>query len=232
MRKTKDVALKSAEMSEDGGSITAYASTFDREPDSYGDVIAKGAFAGTLARHEESGEPILFLWGHDVSDPYSNLGTVESAEEDERGLKVTCKFDADSQRAQYVRKMVNEGRVTKLSFAYDVIDQKEVELEGGVKANELRELELYEVSLVAIPANRHAEVIESKAGRRNSSKDEKALRDVRASLSEAIGKLDAIIGDSGDEGAREDNDEAAGGKSEDPDGAKYADLIGRIESIR
>ena len=32
----------------DGGSVRGYASTWDREPDSYGDVVAKGAFADTL----------------------------------------------------------------------------------------------------------------------------------------------------------------------------------------
>lgn len=30
------------------GGVVAYAATFDRESDSYGDVVAKGAFADTL----------------------------------------------------------------------------------------------------------------------------------------------------------------------------------------
>ena len=35
---------------ESGGYVTGYASTFDREPDCYGDVVAPGAFADTLER--------------------------------------------------------------------------------------------------------------------------------------------------------------------------------------
>lgn len=31
-----------------GGGIVAYASTFDREPDYYGDVVAPGAFADAI----------------------------------------------------------------------------------------------------------------------------------------------------------------------------------------
>lgn len=38
------------ESAADGGTVTGYAATFDREPDSYGDVIAPGAFAETLKR--------------------------------------------------------------------------------------------------------------------------------------------------------------------------------------
>lgn len=30
------------------GRFIGYAATFDRKPDTYGDVIAKGAFAGTI----------------------------------------------------------------------------------------------------------------------------------------------------------------------------------------
>lgn len=228
-RKEVSVDIKQAAPGEGGGSITAYASTFDREPDSYGDVVAKGAFSKSLARHEAEGDPILFLWGHDTQDPFSNIGRVTSAVEDERGLLVTAEFDPDSERAQYVRKLVSEGRVTKLSFAYDVLDEAPVELEGGTKANELRELELYEVSLVAIPANRHAEVVESKRrkyGRRQSKADADTLRAVRAGLQDAIGAIDGLLeGDDADEGAGEEEPNEANSD------AKSRDLIAMIESL-
>ena len=35
---------------DEGGQITGYASTFDRVPDAYGDVIAPGAFAASLTK--------------------------------------------------------------------------------------------------------------------------------------------------------------------------------------
>ena len=51
--KRKIVEVKAAE----NGSITGYASTWTREPDSYGDVVAKGAFEECIKKiKEEKGE--------------------------------------------------------------------------------------------------------------------------------------------------------------------------------
>ena len=49
------MAAGAADMPADG-IVEGYASTFDREPDSYGDVVAKGAFedSGTLARERQA----------------------------------------------------------------------------------------------------------------------------------------------------------------------------------
>lgn len=159
-------ACVKSELKEDGGTVKGYASTFDRDPDAYGDVVAKGAFAKSLERWEAlnaEGKYIPLLWGHDTEDPKSNIGRVIEAEEDERGLLITAEFDADNEKAQYVRKLVQEGRVYQFSFAFEIRDQAPVELENGMKANELRDLELFEVSLVQIPANQHATVEEVKS---------------------------------------------------------------------
>lgn len=156
-----------SELVEDGaGMVKGYASTFDREPDAYGDVVAPGAFAKSLERWKElneEGKYIPLLWGHDTDDPKSNIGRVIEAKEDERGLFIVAEFDVDNEKAQYVRKLVQEGRVYQFSFAYEIHDQAPVELENGFKANELRDLELFEVSLVQIPANQHATVEEVKS---------------------------------------------------------------------
>lgn len=148
----------------DGGEITAYASTFDRVPDSYGDIVAPGAFTKSLEEWRTSGRPIPLLFGHRTDDPRMNVGAVVDAVEDEKGLLVRAKFDPDSDIAQYTRKLVMEGRLAKLSFAYETLDSAPVVLDGGVKANELRELKLYEVSLVPIPANDMTFIVDAKAG--------------------------------------------------------------------
>lgn len=160
--KSFDLIYESTEDIADGGEVLAYASTFDRVPDSYGDVVARGAFAKTLADWQASGNPIPLLFGHRTDDPRMNLGAVIEAEEDERGLKIRARFDEENEIAQYTRKLVREGRLTKLSFAYDTLDSAPVVLADGTRANELRELKLYEISLVPIPANQLTEVIEAK----------------------------------------------------------------------
>lgn len=176
LKKAFDLEYKSQDSEGlDGGEIVAYASTFDRVPDSYGDIVAPGAFAKSLAEWKESGHPIPLLFGHRTDDPRMNLGAVVDAEEDSRGLKIRAKFDETSDVAQYTRKLVMEGRLTKLSFAYDTLDSEQVTLEDGSRANELRELKLYEVSLVPIPANDLTEVIEAKAAEmteQNAPEDE------------------------------------------------------------
>lgn len=220
VRKTKSFAVKAADLDEAEGTITFYASTFDREPDCYGDVVAKGAFSDTLKRHADTGEPILFLWGHDTVDPFNNIGSITEAAEDEKGLKVTGKFDMDNPNAAYVRKLAQEGRVTKASFAYDVLDSAPVELEDGTKANELRKLDLFEVSLVAIPANRHAEVIDAK-----SDTGTPALAQAMEHLAKAIERLDAKGRDEGGSAANAEERESANAEER---GRAKSDLVDRI----
>lgn len=218
------------------GIVEGYASTFDREPDSYGDVIAPGAFADTLARWRETGKPIPLLYGHSTEDPEYNIGKVVEAYEDERGLFVRCEFDADNPKAQYVRRLVQQGRLYQFSFAYQVLDAGTVELESGIEAYELRKLDLFEVSLVQIPANQHAEVTEVKSdpkcigevyvdivprvksGRRNSKADEDELRRVLDMANQIETIVQSLIGDEQDEPEPEPED-----KPEEPDEAKGED---------
>lgn len=148
------------------GIVEGYAATFDREPDSYGDVIAKGAFARTLDEwraKSEGGLAIPLLYGHNTDDPMHNIGKVTEAYEDEKGLFVHAEFDADNPNAQYARKLAAEGRLYQFSFAYAIRGAGMTTLDDGVDAYELRELDLYEVSLVQIPANQHAVVTSIKS---------------------------------------------------------------------
>lgn len=186
----------------DGGAVRAYASTFDRTPDSVGDVVAPGAFDKTIANWKASGKPIPLLWGHDTDDPFSNIGAATDYGTDERGLWFDADFDADNEKAQYVRKLVKEGRVFQCSFAYAVKDAAPVELESGAKANELRELDLFEISIVQIPANQNATVeevksvdAETKAGRRNSAKDADELRKIASAANQILEVVNGLLAD-------------------------------------
>lgn len=180
------------------GSIEGYASTWIREPDSYGDVVAKGAFTKTLAERWDGGKGIPFLWGHQMDNLKSFIGTA-NADEDDRGLHFVAAFD-DTEEAQKVRQLYRDGRLKSFSFAYDVKDAGEVTLEDGRKANELRELDLYEISAVMVPANDDAGVVDVKSGRRNSKADEDKIK-------QAISLLQSVI-DTEDPEDGEDDSEA------------------------
>ena len=142
--------------------FTAYASTWTRVPDAYGDVVAKGAFAQTIKEWAASGNTVPILYGHNSADPYTNVAAAVDLSEDDHGLLVHGKFD-DAPAAEQVYSLVKSKRLSQLSFAYDAIDQGPVDLAGGEKANELRQVKLYEVSLVPVGANQDTEVLAVKS---------------------------------------------------------------------
>ena len=169
MHKYKEFALiKSAD---DAGTISGYFSTYDRIPDSYGDVVAPGAFTDTIKAREESGHKFPLCWNHDLNQI---IGQVDTIEDTEKGPLMTASF-FNTPLAQEKREIVKSGVVYQFSFAYDVREAAQVTLEDGTKANELQKLDLFEVSIVPVPANPRAEVTDIKAGRRNSAKDADAI---------------------------------------------------------
>ena len=189
--KHKEFKIKSGG---DSGTISGYFSTYDRIPDSYGDVIASGAFTETIKKREESGHPFPLCWNHDLDQI---IGKVDSIEDTEKGPLMTASF-FDTPLAQEKREIVKSGVVYQFSFAYDVLEAGPTELEDGTKATELKKLDLFEVSIVPIPANPRAEVTDIKAGRRNSKADEDAIR-------QAITLLQGVLDDADDPGDGEDD---------------------------
>ena len=203
MIKTKTIDIKADDM----GSIVGYASTWTREPDSYGDIVAKGAFAECIARLKEEGRNIPFLWNHDAMNLKAFIGTVTDLAEDDHGLKFEAGFDA-TEEAQRARQLAQDGRLCKFSFAYDVLEAGEVTLEDGRKANELRKLNIHEVSLVMYPANPDTSVVSVKAGRRNRKSDEDIIKQI-------ISLANQLLTDEVDDIEEEPKESEA--KSEEPD---------------
>ena len=173
---------------EDAGKISGYFSTYDRIPDSYGDVIAKGAFTETIAKRKESGHPFPMCWNHDLNQI---IGYVDpdDIEDTDKGPLMTASF-FNTPLAQEKREIVKSGVVYQFSFAYDVREAEQVTLEDGTKANELQKLDLFEVSIAPVPANPRAEVTDIKAGRRNSAKDADAIREAITLLQGVLGELE------------------------------------------
>lgn len=205
MIRTKTFDVKFDE--KDNGSISGYASTWIREPDSWGDVVAKGAFAECIERIKAEGKALPLLWNHNSYELRCYIGMIEDLKEDDHGLKFDASFD-DTPEAQRARQLAADGRLCKFSFAYDVIDEGQIELEDGRKANELRKLDLYEISMVMYPANPDTSVIEVKAGRRNRKSDEEIINQI-------ISLAQSLLDDDDDT----QQDDGDGAKSKEPDPA-------------
>ena len=208
------------------GTIEGYASTWIREPDSCGDVVRSGAFSKSLAQRWNGGKGIPLLWAHQMDNLKSFIGTA-NADEDGKGLHFVAEFDS-TEEAQRVRELYKDGRLKSFSFAYDTLDWAPIELEDGREANELRELDLFEISCVTVPANSDATVTEVKSGRRNSAKDLDTMAEIESHLTEAINglkKLREAVDDTEAEGKDEAKTNGA------PEESEQSNLEARKEAI-
>lgn len=189
--------------------FTGYASTWTRTPDYAGDVVVKGAFSKTLADWEAKGRAIPLLWLHDDGNPNAYIG-VAKCTEDDHGLKVEAVLDTDNPTAKQVHKLLKGGQVSEMSFAYRVIDSATVEVENGVKANELRELDLLEVSVVPHGCNPDTSI-----------DDVKAVQNTPLFTNEEVAKLKALINQA-------PSGEATNKPSEDAGRIKHGEIMARI----
>ena len=233
----------------DGSTLTAYGSAF-LELDGHDDVVLPGAYAKTLPDFLASGQ-LLF-------EHRDAIGKPLSAVEDAKGL--LCKFRiSDTALGRDAKTLVTDGVLKKMSIGYGVKQAEYVDaatvrgiwagsgyrpsdretsrlatLEvAGRKARLLKELELFEISLVGFPACRGADVLglkgervtidefvkrlevareAVKAGRVLSGANRGRLKEVRGSLSSACDVLDAFLSETENENA-----EAEQGKSDRSD---------------
>jgi HK97 family phage prohead protease len=153
----KDFGLEIKEV-DSSGFIKGYGSTFGGEPDSYGDIIIKGAFAETIKDHSAKGTMPLMLWGHNSSE--LPIGDWTLMEEDSKGLYLEGQVDLDDPVGARVYSAMKRKSVRGLSIGYETIEAKEDPKRRNV--NLLSKLNLWEVSPVNFPANRNATITDVK----------------------------------------------------------------------
>ncbi len=171
---------------ETAGNFVGYASTFGGPPDSYGDVIASGAFARSLSEHRDAGSQPAMLWQHDSR---AVIGRWASIAEDGRGLKVEGRLTLEVQRAREAYALLQDGALNGLSIGFRTRASRPQK--GGGRL--LTDIELLEVSLVTLPANALARVRDVKsAGEIATIREfEAALRDAHGFSSRAAKRLAA-----------------------------------------
>lgn len=145
-----------------GWEIAGYASTFWGEPDSYGDVIAPGAFKESIAVR-----PTKLLYEH-----HTPIGKQLEIREDEHGLfgrwsVVNTTIGTDAY------KLAKAGVLDSLSIGY-VTDEAEFR-DDGIRI--LKKVSLFECSAVAIPANSNAVITAVKSFADQSEDVQVAVRE-------------------------------------------------------
>lgn len=117
--------------------------------DSYGDVIAPGAF-DNLSEFVKAGGILI---GHDWGD--LPVAMIEDAREDDKGLWFKARFHSD-ETAQRARSVVAErleaGKFVGLSIGYQTFDSRWEERDGK-EVRLLTKIKIFEVSVVLTPAN-------------------------------------------------------------------------------
>lgn len=156
----------------DSGVISGYGSVFGNV-DSHRDIVVKGAFEKTMAAHKAAGTMPKMLWAHDPRE--FPIGSWLEMREDDRGLFVKGQLAIDEEPlADRVYKHVKAGRLDGLSIGFI---PKEEEWDNNEGANLIKEVDLWEVSVVTFASNNQAQV--------TSVKDISTIRDLESLLRDA-----------------------------------------------
>lgn len=183
--------VKFASDSADEMTFEGYGAVFGNV-DSYGDVIAPGAFADTLAQAKTSGNYPAMLLQHGgfggTAEDMTPLGIWTDLVEDGHGLRVKGQFAPTTRgkEAYALLKMQPRPALTGLSIGFTP-----VEWSSRTKPEEprrtLKKVQLWEVSLVTFPANPKARVSSVKgAGMTEREFESWLMRDAGLTRTEAI----------------------------------------------
>jgi len=146
----KTLAFEVKAIDYEGRTLEGFAAAFGNI-DQVGDIIHPGAFSKTLL---ERGQRIKFLWQHDPNEP---IGRMVEAREQSGGLYVKAVI-SDTTRGRDAIALLKDGAIGEMSIGYDAVKggtdyTKSAE---GKSVRNLREIKLYEFSLVTFPANEQA----------------------------------------------------------------------------
>jgi HK97 family phage prohead protease len=156
-RKTSHPSTASLKAAGDAWEVSGYASTWSPTPDAVGDVVARGAFLDSLAKRKTR-----LLWQHQLDQP---IGRELELREDSHGLWGRWSI-ADTATGREARELLQFGLIDSFSIGYTPVDYT-FRADG---ARVLKSVELFEVSLVTIPANAGA-VVEAWKGQGHRDRD-------------------------------------------------------------
>lgn len=137
----------------DDGEFSGYAAVFGNV-DSGNDVIEKGAFAKTI---QEDFDRIKILALH--NECWLPVGKPLELREDEKGLFIRGKI-SDTSMGRDIRTLMKDGVLNELSIGYDAVLY---DYDSATDIRHLREVRLWEVSVVTWAMNGLARIDEVKS---------------------------------------------------------------------
>ena len=122
------------------------------------DIIAPDAFDKTLQRYKKSKRDIRLFYQHDTKKPPIGIIPIKSVEKDGKFWNVKGELNLGTQRGREIYSLMKQGALSDMSIGYTPID---VDFKNNSRV--IKELELWEVSVVSEPMNPKAAVTEVKA---------------------------------------------------------------------
>ena len=179
--------FKALDCKQDGdiGIIEGLGSHFDNV-DHGGDVIRAGAFADSI-----NVKMPAMLWQH---DPNEVIGKWDVATEGEEGLHLTGRLALKTQRGMEAYQLASMGAIDGLSIGFTIPENGSKFMADGVR--EIKEIDLWEVSVVTFPMNELARVtaVKSKLAK-GEHIDEKELETILRDAGLSVRAARAIVAD-------------------------------------
>lgn len=174
---TKFVQLGSQIGLSEENRIVGYASLFGAK-DQGGDRVEKGAYSASLKSLQSGGRAVKMLWQHDPSQP---IGVWDQVFEDKKGLYVSGRILEDVRAGAEALALLRAGAIDGLSIGYRTVKASK-DQSGG---RSLKQLDLWEVSLVTFPMLPEARV-QSSVSDDDDEALARALADVFSSASSML----------------------------------------------
>lgn len=149
----KAVRFELISSDETTGEFSGYASVFGNVDDG-GDIVEKGAFSKTIV---EDFARIKILSQHDQYE--LPIGKPIELREDEKGLYIRGKI-SDTQKGRDIQTLLKDGVLNELSIGYDAVDY---EIDGESHVRRLKQVKLWEVSIVTWAMNDQATIDDVKS---------------------------------------------------------------------
>lgn len=166
---------KELRYSEDSRTISGYAAIFNNI-DKADDMLMKGCFSKSIKERgpeSEANDKIIMLWMHDMKEP---IGKITVLKEDDRGLYFEAVIDEVERGEQAIRQL-KSGTLNQFSIGYSYVWDK-CEWDGDRECFIVKEVILYEISVVSIGCNGETEFLGMKSVEEYEDAIEKLSREI------------------------------------------------------
>lgn len=179
----KSIDFDVKEVKADSRTISGYAAVFNNIDDAR-DILLPGCFAKSIAERgplSSTNRKIVMLNQHEIDEP---IARITKLIEDEKGLYFEAELDK-IQKADEVLTQLLSGTLNQFSIGYSYVWDK-IEWDENKNAYLVKEVKLYEISVVTFGCNEMSEFLGLK---KQGASVESEVRNLQRSFEDCIGDL-------------------------------------------